>query len=439
MLSSRRRILAAVGTGTVGAIAGCTGRLVGGDGSETWPMPGRTARNDAHRDRAGSHDGSVEERWRWAVDEPGVGDAGLVYSSPVALNGTLFVRVSGTYERPGGDRGYVNRVVALDAADGTVVWTHEYEPGREGVEFQSAVFAPVVVDDAVVVTGVDRLYALDPGSGERRWVAELPGFAEGPPVAADGTVFLNWRHNREGRVVAFDVGERRVRWESEPPITRYAGVAVTDDAVVVPAGSAVVARDRGDGSERWRHEADLGTGVDLDGRPSWPHTPLVAEGTVYVAAGFGTFVGRDAGALVALDAADGDERWRFRPRTGSESLPAVYGRPLSADGTVYVCGGTRRAAPNTTLDPRLYGVDPADGSLRTEAPGRVGLDPVGAGSTGYVANAAGVQSFTTGDGEPAEQYRFDAAGRLTAVSPPAVVGEVVVVPTGQGLVAVGPS
>jgi len=403
-------------------------------------MAGRTPQNDAHRGQVGSHDGSLEERWRWAISDPDVDGAGLTYSSPVSRDGTLFVDVSGTHERPDGEDGYVNRVVAVDAADSTTLWTHEYEPARAGVEYQSVTAAPVVVEDAVVVTGVDRLFTLDAASGERRWSLDLPGSAEGPPVAGDGTLFLNWRRDRKRRVVAVDVAEPGVRWESEPWVSRFAGVAVTDDVVVVPTTEAVVARDRSDGSELWRAEPELGPADrDLDGAPSWPYTPLVDGDTAYVAAGFRAFRSRDVGALVALDLSDGTVRWQFRPETASEALAGVYGRPLAAEDALYVAGGTRRDAPGTEFEPELYGVDPADGSLRSRVSAGVGLNPVGAGDTGYLATETGVHAFATGDGEPAGSHRFEDHSLLPAVSPGAIVGDLVVHPTWRGLLALGPS
>jgi len=109
------------------------------------------------------------------------------------------------------------------------------------------------------------------------------------------------------------------------------------------------------------------------------------------------------------------------------------------EDALYVAGGTRRDAPGTEFEPELYGVDPADGSLRSRVSAGVGLNPVGAGDTGYLATETGVHAFATGDGEPTGSHRFEDHSLVPAVSPGAIVGDLVVHPTWRGLLALGPS
>jgi outer membrane protein assembly factor BamB len=83
--------------------------------------------------------------------------------------------------------------------------------------------------------------------------------------------------------------------------------------------------------------------------------PLVAEGAAYV--------GTNAGILYAVDAATGEERWRF---TAAEN--SLHASPAYANGIVYV----------GSWDGRLYAVDAATGAerWRVEALGPIWAAPV---------------------------------------------------------------
>jgi len=70
--------------------------------------------------------------------------------------------------------------------------------------------------------------------------------------------------------------------------------AVADGAVYLPTMSGLVALDASDGTERWRFSTD-------DAGSEWVRSPAIHDGTVYVTGELG---------LHALDASDGSERWR---------------------------------------------------------------------------------------------------------------------------------
>lgn len=68
-------------------------------------------------------------------------------------------------------------------------------------------------------------------------------------------------------------------------------------------------------SERWRYDGGMVAGI-----------PVVADGTVYLPTG---------DALVAIDSATGEERWRYVPDDHSR-----FGSPVVHDGTVYAVSTT---------------------------------------------------------------------------------------------------
>jgi outer membrane protein assembly factor BamB len=139
----------------------------------------------------------------------------------------------------------------------------------------------------------------------------------GSPTVADGRVYLT---TGDG-VVALNLGTGEDVWsvESVDPATIrpthgydrevVPPVVAPDGTVLVGGSEALVALDGADGTERWRSETDHAFGV-----------PAVVDDTVYVSAASGT---------AALDLADGSEAWTT-DRGAESDVPAI------ADGTVVV-------------------------------------------------------------------------------------------------------
>ncbi|MDP9366545.1 MAG: hypothetical protein M3Q10_20355, partial [Chloroflexota bacterium] len=124
------------------------------------------------------------------------------------------------------------------------------------------------------------------------------------------------------------------------------GVRSSEDGGTMAEAGFVVALDAASGAERWRAEvisaddADAPTGAPDDTPPSvFVNQPTVAAGTVFVGTVVDTPIGettrRDPatneewveietetkGAVVALDAASGVERWRVETGGGGLDVP----------------------------------------------------------------------------------------------------------------------
>ncbi len=162
--------------------------------------------------------------------------------------------------------------------------------------------------------------------------------AVGESPYSPGTDDSDWpMPGYDRRSTAFDpdaAGPRdgvRERWST--PVPNPSGRPVVADGLAfVPTRSALVALDAATGEEAWRAG---------DENP-WPTSPVVHDGTVY--AGF-----TDERALVALDAADGGERWRVETRGTIRSEVTFdhdYRRLYAGDATG-----------------RVYRINPADGTV----------------------------------------------------------------------------
>ncbi|MFW6773596.1 PQQ-binding-like beta-propeller repeat protein [Nocardioides sp. CPCC 205120] len=166
--------------------------------------------------------------------------------------------------------------------------------------------------DEVLVHDDGTVRALSMDDGEELWSADLPEGTQtvAPHADPDGFVLVD---GQEMTVSWFSIAEREVTWTVDGLVT-----GTDEDVVYVRPGTpqgeggdvaGLVAVGQDDGEVRWRAEAVGGATVGDD---------LVVVRSL-------------DGEVVALDAADGEERWRVdRPQEGL--FVAV------ADGVVVVAG-----------------------------------------------------------------------------------------------------
>jgi outer membrane protein assembly factor BamB len=126
------------------------------------------------------------------------------------------------------------------------------------------------------------------------------------------------------------------KWRFEAGRSSVSAPAVVDDTVFITSGSeagsasenqgAIIAIDASTGSERWRFPTEFAAGT----------TPAIAHGNVYA--------GDTGGVLYALDAGTGQELWRTDLQSGWTSSPVVV------NDTVYVAAAGNRAALHVAVE-----------------------------------------------------------------------------------------
>lgn len=218
-------------------------------------------------------------------------------------------------------------LAALERDSGTVDW----QVSVPGTEYRT----PVTDANGVYLAfgretshegepAINAMYAFSHG-GSERWYHR---FENGIPRAAcvvDGVVFVGLS---DGRIAALesDGGTRR----SERPILERTGsihdertghLAADGERLYVSADGRLSACSREDGSSLWT--LDVAGNTDTTRRP--PTTYVCREETIYVGC---------ANILVAVDSADGTERWRL------EDVPAGGSLAGTGDGLVSVSGTT---------------------------------------------------------------------------------------------------
>jgi outer membrane protein assembly factor BamB len=218
-------------------------------------------------------------------------------------------------------------LVVFGAGDG-VVYALDLPTGAEAWRFETGGrirSTPAIADGVAFVGSTDgRVYAIDLETGQERWVHETDGAAadsEGSgvdrksiiasPAVAGGTVYVG---SRDGYLYALDQGTGERKWRfSHDGSWAMSSVAVEGETLFsgTSDGRWVHAVDTDTGEERWR---SLGEGY------TWS-SPWVAGETV--------FIGDGGGFLLAVDRQTGEERWRYPVGGG------VYSSPVVMDGKVY--------------------------------------------------------------------------------------------------------
>ncbi|MEY7849313.1 PQQ-binding-like beta-propeller repeat protein [Natrarchaeobius sp. A-rgal3] len=281
-------------------------------------------------------------------------------SSPAVVDGVVYVGsygdapmvVSGPDDE---DEFEAPAIFALEAETGEERWRYDAFDDRESVSS-----SPAVADGLVFVVSPDgELLALEADSGDERWRRDLRAHSDVSPTVIDSVVYCpgrpdddEMRENDEvrGKLWALETGTGETRWSADLSELSLRTSPAVDDGVVYLAGSTVeacpglaedceaessgtlYAIDAESGEGRW--EADLAA----DTRSS----PAVADGTVYV--GNGT----------AMSAIGGDGEPRFEVdfrehESDDDEVRYLNSSPAVADGRVYV----------GTSDGRLYAIGDA--------------------------------------------------------------------------------
>ena len=154
-------------------------------------------------------------------------------------------------------------------------------------------------------------------------LGKTPGAtATGRPENVTGRplAFLALGGAKGPRLAAYDLSESRVLWTQ--PADIKSRVAVGTDIIVYGVADALVARDVSTGAERWRHpigKDERLLGYDVDGKNVYLS---VQEGGQHLHGG--------KASVRALEAKDGDARWRHEFASGN------VGAPVSRGGLVAV-------------------------------------------------------------------------------------------------------
>ncbi|MCY2962036.1 MAG: PQQ-binding-like beta-propeller repeat protein, partial [Planctomycetota bacterium] len=196
---------------------------------------------------------SETENVRWKTSIPGLG-----HGSPVVWNDRVFLtsaipvgdelpprhtRAKGAHDNIPVTRKQQYVALAIDRGNGRIVWQkvlREALPHDGGGHYTGSLASQSPVTDGqhlFVSFGSEGLYCLD-WNGELVWEKDLGkmypvhGHGEGSsPVVYDGTVLVNWDHEQDSFLVAFEAATGKERWRaSRDEITSWGSPIVFEHA-----------------------------------------------------------------------------------------------------------------------------------------------------------------------------------------------------------------
>lgn len=328
-MPSRRTFLGSIGAASLTGLAGCLDDVRGAIDGERTVFRDVSCAPPAHTwPTAGGDPG----RTGWTETEPPAPDAdGRDLLAGLRSNGMQ--RLASSMPAIWGDIAFVPSgssllALDLDSPGDDPRWERDFDDDLEAV--------PAITCLAILVPGLNSLTALEIGTGERYWRADVGGHGE-TTLAIEGRM----AYVASSSPIAVRVNDGDDRWNVTGGDTIAAGNGVYSTLNVNGTGGI------------YAH--------DLDGEPRW-HLSLgkivssasVDEGVVYVADNRGT--------VYAIDAATGETRWSRSPdgvgkihsglavRHGVVAVPAGHGETsvlLDAD-----TGETRWRAPTGIVTSR---------------------------------------------------------------------------------------
>ncbi|EFW90559.1 Pyrrolo-quinoline quinone [Haladaptatus paucihalophilus DX253] len=222
------------------------------------------------------------------------------------------------------------------------------------------------------------------------------------PTVADGIVYVS---DVSGEITAFDTDTRETRWTARIRGLDYAPSVVGD--TVYAAGTDLVALSAADGNERWRFDVGIAE--------SSPVT--AADGTLF----FKTSDVNGQGSCWAVDAATGTERWHVRLPTGKdgETPSAEHVPPAVVGGVAYFADKDA-----------VYALRAEDGTPRWQASvdGIIDHAPTVANDTVYVC---GERAFALSADDGRAKWKTDLGDSARLSQSPAVTDDAVVVTDGS--------
>jgi eukaryotic-like serine/threonine-protein kinase len=227
---------------------------------------------------------------KWAV----LTDNSLSYSSPIIVNGVLYV------------------------ASGSNVYAIEADTGQEKWVYPAHSVSQTAINDVLYVASYDRVHAIDSNTGQEKWVYPAVEVLPSQPTTVEsmvvnGVLYVASENNmrRGGKVYAIDASTGQEKWTFTAKDSIASSPIVINGVLYVASSSKVYAIDVSTGQQRWAF---------LTGGPVFS-APTVVNGVLYV--------GSTDENMHAIDASTGQEKWAFSTGAFVNSSPTV------ANGIVY--------------------------------------------------------------------------------------------------------
>lgn len=257
------------------------------------------------------------------------------YSGPTVAEGRVYL--TDRMNRP-----QIERVLCFDAADGSMIWKHEYDCEYVGVGYPAGPRASVIVDEdrAYSLGTMGHLFCFDKTNGKVLWARDLNkdyrirmpvwGIAAAPLIVED-KIIVHIGGSDNACVVAFDKLSGREVWRNLEDDASYAAPILIRQAgkpvVVVWTGQHVAGLDPVTGTRYWAVEMNpLKMIIGIS-------TPVVYKNFIFVSSFY------DGSLLVKLDeeSLTATRLWYRvgRNERDTDALHCCISTPLIRDGYIY--------------------------------------------------------------------------------------------------------
>jgi outer membrane protein assembly factor BamB len=172
--------------------------------------------------------------------------------------------------------------------------------------------SPVIVNDVLFIGSTFGVFALDAKTGKEIWRFQTESFVSSVPTVSNGVVYIG---DENKKFYAIDAKDGTLKWKNDSALDGYmASAAVIGNRVyAIPEDGTFYAFDASNGEVIW--STVVGKVADS--------SPAIGEGII----AFGT----NGGAIVALDAITGQDKWNYYA-----GVSDIISSPVIADGAVFI-------------------------------------------------------------------------------------------------------
>jgi outer membrane protein assembly factor BamB len=245
--------------------------------------------------------------------------------------GASSVAVSGGRLYTVGNKGGMDVVYCLDAATGAEIWRHSYQQARDARQFEGGPAGTPTVDGDRVYTLSHEgdLFCLSAASGKVLWSKNLSrdfggirqhwGYAGSPLV--DGNLLILDAGGSGTSTVALDKTTGAVKWKAGSDGAGYSSPVAFNLAgtrcIAVFKEAALVGLNAANGQELWRYRWE--TYADVNAA-----TPIVLDDKIFITSGYGTGC-----ALLQVRPGKVTQLW------GNKNLSSQLASPVLVQGHIY--------------------------------------------------------------------------------------------------------
>ena len=311
---SRRKLLGALGAGSVITLAGCSSDSGTPDNSGTDPStssPRSTSEQPTNTPR------STETANR---SEEGSDSASKGYNSELIFE----TEDSLSRPKPDGETLYAStdQLFAI-GVNGREEWSVDLEGGTSSV--------PGITTESVFISTQSDLYAISRNDGSKTWTFSGNLSQRGPTPTGDDAVYVIDALS----ITAVNVSDGTERWQFRPEYIDSAPAVADGTVYVADASATFYAIDASSGDQVWSQPLPNSSNGSTT-------APVIGDDTVFALSLTDSYESR----ITALSMADGTRQWSITLSRRARQRPAVQ------DGVLYIGDSSST----------LYAIDTTDGS-----------------------------------------------------------------------------